>query len=119
MCCLLYVFIIVSRLKSMDTIPADCVLLFHTGKLHCDESTLQGESDVEKSLQKDPFLLGQTSILSGDQVVAVVTAVGASMKASNILENDVDVDLESSPLQLRLDHLSNLVKASSRVMICR
>ncbi|XP_074078519.1 plasma membrane calcium-transporting ATPase 4-like [Macrotis lagotis] len=118
------------QIKYGDLLPADGVLV-QGNDLKIDESNLTGESDhVKKSIQKDPMLLSGTQVMEGSGRV-LVTAVGVnsqtgiifallgasessedskpSKKQNTLPENrnkaktDVDVPLETQPLQKQED----------------
>ena len=80
-----------------DILPADGIYL-NGNDLSIDESTLTGETDhIKKSTDKDPMLLGGTSVMEGSCKM-LVTAVGPNSQAGIIIklvEGDDDSDSDS------------------------
>ena len=103
-------------LEAGDLVSADLRLL-STSNLHCDESTLTGESvPVPKSARTvtdDAVLNDRTSMAYKGTAVtqgaaeAVVTAIGMDTEIGRIARLIESVDDQASPLEQRLDRLGH------------
>eukprot|EP00051_Salpingoeca_urceolata_P001296 m.39842 g.39842 ORF g.39842 m.39842 type:complete len:1317 (-) comp11313_c0_seq1:125-4075(-) len=89
-------------------LPADAVLI-SGAEVRCDESALTGESlEIEKTLDKDPFLLSGTAVKNGTGR-AVVTCVGLFSEEGIINKLITGVGAEETA---RLEALDKGVAAS-------
>jgi len=94
----------IAKISAGDKMPADCVLV-DTTKLKTNESAMTGEViDINKTREKDPFLISGTTVSEGVGFVLVV-AVGERSQWGIILSQLI-VEPEDTPLQERLDRLA-------------
>jgi Ca2+-transporting ATPase len=84
-------------LKQGDLVPADC-LVIESDELQTDESNITGESDfVKKSIDQDPFLLGDSMVTLGKATV-IVCAVGTRTQTGEVEEKLFADEEEGTPL---------------------
>ncbi|SHG88780.1 cation-translocating P-type ATPase [Marivita hallyeonensis] len=113
-------------LEAGDLVPADARLIATTN-LHCDESTLTGESvPVSKSttpVAADAVLGDRTSMahrgssVTQGQGEAVVTATGMGTEIGQIAHLLQSVEDEASPLERRLDRLGQRLIGLTLVLV--
>lgn len=94
-------------IEAGDQIPCDGILVRQDG-LEVDESALTGEPmDIEKDLEKDPFMLSgcQASAGSG-QFIAI--AVGRESQWG-VIKSHLEKEQEQTPLQEKLDDMAAMI----------
>ncbi|KAG7402361.1 Calcium-transporting ATPase 10, plasma membrane-type [Phytophthora boehmeriae] len=91
-------------LETGDKVPTDAVLI-HGSDLKCNESSLTGEpDDVNKTAQKDPFLLSSCLVASG-RGECLVIAVGAESRWGKIKSKLVR-EQKATPLMEKLEEMA-------------
>lgn len=100
-------------LQAGDQVPADCIM-FDNNVVFSNEATLTGEpEDRKKSKQKDCFLLSSCLITDGEEVRAVVMAVGIRSQWGKIKANLVTESV-NTPLQDKLEKMTEQVSSLRR-----
>jgi P-type Ca2+ transporter type 2C len=95
-------------LQAGDAIPADCVVCDHN-IVKANESALTGESDdLNKSKDKDCFLLSSCLITEGEEVHALVIGIGPNSQWGKIKSNLVS-EAVNTPLQDKLEDMAEQV----------
>jgi P-type E1-E2 ATPase len=91
-----------------DKIPCDGFLI-HYNDLRVDESSMTGENlPVEKSCDKDPLLLSNTTVLHGSGEM-IATALGINSMWGQTLKDLQDHKADDTPLQEYLDDMAEAI----------
>ena len=100
----------IAKVGAGDVMPVDALVLWSM-KLHADESTVTGESDLIKkgtSEGESPFLLSGSQIADGTGKILVLT-VGSNTFLGKNLEKIQNVEETETPLQEKLNYLAEQI----------
>lgn len=97
-------------LQAGDRISADCVIV-DSNVVKVNESSLTGEADdLKKSKDGDCFLISSCLISEGEEVKALVIAVGLTSQWGKIKSHmSADQNKSNTPLQDKLEEMTNLI----------
>uniref|UniRef100_A0A6A7G4K6 Calcium-transporting ATPase n=1 Tax=Hirondellea gigas TaxID=1518452 RepID=A0A6A7G4K6_9CRUS len=94
-------------LQTGGSVPCDGVWVSGTDNLHCEESSLTGES---KNIRKDfqhPFFLAGSQVVDGESAM-LATAVGTRTTWGSLMSR-LDEDRPQTPLQEKLEHIAKVI----------
>lgn len=104
-------------LESGDRVPADCIVL-EQSSLMVDESLLTGESvGVNKSIYDKENQIFMGTILLTGKCIARVADTGMKTEMGKIANMLQDIEIEKSPLKIRLESLGKILVAIC-IIIC-